>query len=175
MAIIVRRFAAHEWLLYRDLRLRALADSPDAFGSTFDREVARSDEEWRGRLSEGARSHRVLPLVAVSDEMPVGLAWSRLDDEEPDVAHLFQLWVAPEHRGKGIGSQLLEAVLAWAPSTGASVLRLGVTRGDSAAVRLYRRAGFVDAGEPQPLRPGSKLLSQPMHLTLKAASDDRSG
>jgi hypothetical protein len=30
----IRRFAAHEWQSYKNLRLRALADSPDAFGRT---------------------------------------------------------------------------------------------------------------------------------------------
>jgi hypothetical protein len=32
---------------------------------------------------------------------------------------------------------------------------------------LYRRAGFVVFGEPEPLRPGSKLLEQAMRLALK--------
>jgi len=49
------RFAPHEWRIYRDLRLRALADSPDAFGSTFERERDRPDAEWADRL---ARAHR---------------------------------------------------------------------------------------------------------------------
>jgi hypothetical protein len=31
----IRAFAPHEWRIYRDLRLRALSDSPDAFVRTF--------------------------------------------------------------------------------------------------------------------------------------------
>jgi ribosomal protein S18 acetylase RimI-like enzyme len=112
--------------------------------------------------------------VALVDDVPAGLAWGRMDREQPDVAHLFQVWVAPEHRGKGIGALLLDAVLAWARSTPARALRLSVSLSEPAAVRLYRRAGFVDAGEPQPLRPGSTLLSQPMRLVLKPGTRDRS-
>ena len=167
MATVLRRFAAHEWAAYRDLRLRALADSPDAFGSTFAREAVRSDDEWRERLATGAGSHRDLPLVAVVDDALAGLAWGRLDERQPDIAHLFQVWVAPEFRGRGIGRLLVDAVIAWARSVGARELRLGVTRGDTAAVRLYRRAGFVDDGIPQPLRPGSEMTSQPMRLTFE--------
>jgi hypothetical protein len=31
---------------------------------------------------------------------------------------------------------------------------------------MYRRAGFVPVGDPQPLRPGSELRSQSMQLRL---------
>lgn len=174
MATVLRRFAAHEWLTYRELRLRALADSPDAFGSTFAREAARSDDEWRDRLATGAGSHSDLPLVATVDDAPAGLAWGRLDDRQPDMAHLFQVWVAPEFRGRGVGRLLVDAVIAWARTAGARVLRLGVTCGDTAAVRLYRRAGFVDDGPPQPLRPGSEVKSQPMVFALEPGASDRS-
>jgi ribosomal protein S18 acetylase RimI-like enzyme len=167
MATVLRRFAADEWPAYRDLRLRALADSPDAFGSTFARESARSDDEWRERLATGARSPTDLPLVAVVDDALAGLAWGRLDERQPDIAHLFQVWVAPEFRGRGVGRLLVDAVIAWARTVGARALRLGVTCGDTAAVRLYRRAGFVDDGAPQPLRPGSDVKSQPMLLALE--------
>ena len=61
MAITVRRFAPHEWRVYRELRLRALADSPDAFGSTYEREAARTDAEWEDRLTTGATAHGQMP------------------------------------------------------------------------------------------------------------------
>jgi ribosomal protein S18 acetylase RimI-like enzyme len=174
MTIVVRRFAANEWATYRDLRLRALSDSPQAFSSILDRETTRSDDEWRDRLARAANSDRQLPLIALLDDAPVGLAWSRIDDREPDVAHLLQVWVAPEARGRGIGRQLVEAAVTWARNTGLRVLRLGVTRTDSSAVRLYVHAGFVDTGVPEPLRPGSPLLSQPMQLVLRASTGEAS-
>jgi hypothetical protein len=43
---MVRRLGANEWPLLRAVRLRALADAPYAFGSTFDSEAGRSDEWW---------------------------------------------------------------------------------------------------------------------------------
>jgi len=68
------------------------------------------------------------------------------------VAHLYQVWVAPGHRGRGIGRMLIEAVIAWARESGLRVLLLDVTAGNSAAVELYRQLGFVDDGDTQPLR-----------------------
>lgn len=163
---IIQRFAAHEWSSYRDLRLRALAESPDAFGSTFEVECARSESEWARRLEAGVHSRSDLPLVARVDSEAIGLAWARVDEIESKVVHLFQVWVTPENRRRGAGHMLLDATVRWAQELGAQVLALDVTCGDTAATRLYTRAGFRPSGDPQPLRPGSPLLKQPMRLTL---------
>ena len=163
----IRPFAPNEWTIYKDLRLRSLADSPDAFGRTLAEEREHLDAEWSSRLESGANSGLDLPLVAEVDDRPVGLAWGRIAESNPDVVHLHQVWVAPGHRGLGIGHALLETVIAWARAKNACYLALGVTLRDSPAMRLYRRSGFEPIGEPQPLRQGSKLLAQPMRLKLK--------
>jgi ribosomal protein S18 acetylase RimI-like enzyme len=107
-ALSVERLTAQEWRTYRDLRLRALADAPDAFGSTLAAERARPDAEWERQLAAAAPSPTDLPLVARVGPEAVGLAWARIQYAEPEVAHLFQVWVAPEHRGRGIGQLLLD-------------------------------------------------------------------
>lgn len=165
----IRTLAADDWRLYRDLRLRALADSPDAFGSTLAAEAGRPDAEWARRLASSADARVSLPLVAELGGELIGLAWGRIDAAAPDVAALYQMWVTPTHRGRGVGQKLLEAVIAWAMAQNVASLDLGVTCGDSPARRLYGRAGFKPLGEPGPLRQGSTLLAQRMRLTLKNA------
>lgn len=164
--VTIRRFTADEWRTYRELRLRALADSPDAFGSTLEREAAFTDSEWRNRLADGVSAPDAIPLVALVDDTPAALAWGRVAEHDAEVAHLYQVWVAPGHRGRGIGRMLIEAVIAWARESGLRVLLLDVTAGNSAAVELYRQLGFVNAGDTQPLRDGSALRRQPMQLVL---------
>jgi ribosomal protein S18 acetylase RimI-like enzyme len=163
----IRTFAPHEGETYRDLRLRALADSPGAFGTTLAEAQGRSDAEWSSRLASGPGTGWDLPLVAEVDGEPMGLAWGRIDRAHPDVANLYQMWVAPGCRRLGVGQMLLEAVIAWARARGARYLDLGVTWGNSPAMRLYVRAGFEPIGQRQPLRPGSQLLVQPMRLKLR--------
>lgn len=167
----VRRFASDEWRLYRALRLAALEESPDAFGSTIAHERDRADAEWASRLLSGATSARELPLVAEVDNEPSGLTWVRLEDDHGDVAHVYQMWVAPEKRGQGVGRALLDAAIAWARSVGARAVVLDVTIGNGEAAHLYQAAGFVATGSVKPLRPGSELRSQAMRLAL--ASDGR--
>lgn len=60
----IRRFASDEWRMYRDLRLRSLADSPDAFVTTLAQAQKRPEEEWSTQLATGAVSRSDLPLLA---------------------------------------------------------------------------------------------------------------
>ena len=165
-SLLVRPFAADEWPLYRELRLRALGDSPDAYGSVLHLEAALSDDEWSTRLARGVHSARELPLVALCDDDACGLAWVRLDDDGPESAHLYQMWVAGGHRRFGVGRALVDAAAAWARQMGAARLELDVTCDNVAAVRLYEGAGFVTYGNPRPLRPGSALEAQSMRREL---------
>ena len=71
----IRKFDHQEWPIYRDLRLRALGDAPDAFGSTLDQEEGRPGSEWARRLLEGSDPWN-LPLLAEVDSEPAGLAWA---------------------------------------------------------------------------------------------------
>src|SRR4029450_9812915 len=127
---------------YRDLRLRALADSPDAFGSTLALEQGQPDADWSARLRSGAESSTSLPLVAEIRAEAVGLAWARVDSTQPDVVYLYQMWVDPTARRSGVGRMLLDAAIAWATGANARFLRLSVTWGDTPAARLYAASGF---------------------------------
>ena len=164
----IRTFAGDEWAIYKDLRLAALAESPDAYGSTLAREAVRSDADWSSRLASGVNSSWDFPAVAEISGQPVGLAWGRIEESDPDVAFLYQVWVKPDYRRLGVGHLLLEAAITWASDKRADYLDLGVTCGDTPAMQLYARAGFEPVGRPQPLRPGSELLSQHLRLTLRS-------
>jgi ribosomal protein S18 acetylase RimI-like enzyme len=165
-SITFRTLEPHEWPTYREVRLRSLADSPDAFGSTLAEEQARPADAWAARLSAAAVSGRDYPLIAELAGAVVGLVWARVDGTSAAVVKIFQVWVAPECRGRGIAATLMRKAIKWAQCRNAQVVQLGVTRGDTSAVRLYLREGFREVGSPEPLRPGSPLLSQPMQLTI---------
>jgi ribosomal protein S18 acetylase RimI-like enzyme len=173
--IRIRRFAPHEWPAYRQLRLRSLADAPDAFGSTLAAEEAWAHELWMARLMAAGVSGRDCPLVAESteaanasgpDSAMLGLVWAKCDAEDAGIVNLFQMWVAPEARGRGVALALLDAAVAWAREIGARTVRLGVVCSNDAAVQLYTRTGFRKVGEPEPIRPGSARLEQTMQLAL---------
>jgi len=69
------------------------------------------------------------------------------------VALLDELYVAPEVRGRGLGSALLAAAEALTRQRGGELLEINVDGGDTGARRFYERHGYVNSepGEDQPL------------------------
>ena len=169
-AIRIRRFTPREWPAYRALRLRSLADAPNAFGSSLALEESWAQELWMARLMAADVSGRDCPLVAESsgpDGAMLGLLWAKCDTTDASIVNLFQMWVAPEARGRGAASALVDEAVSWARSIGARLVRLGVVVDNRDAIRLYERKGFRNDGEPEPIRPGSAVLEQTMLLALR--------
>ena len=153
--IEVRAASPDEWRSVRDLRLRALEDSPSAFGSTLERERAYAKREWLQWISGWERAVNRL-LVAIDERTWIGMAvGSRADDDER--VHLYAMWVDPGSRRTGVGRRLVEAVLEWAEAEGATEIELGATAINRDAVVFYERLGFADSGERHALRDGSPL------------------
>jgi ribosomal protein S18 acetylase RimI-like enzyme len=124
----------------RDLRIQALTDAPDAFGSTLERELARTAEDWRRWLSPGATF--ILEIAG----QPRGLVAVRRDDDVPGMVHLMAMWVHPDARGSGGADALVDEVAAWARADGADVIQLRVIDSNRLAQRFYERNGFRSTG-----------------------------
>lgn len=164
-SLTIRTFRPDEWPTYREVRLRSLADSPDAYGSTLASEEARSPDDWKARLAAAAESGKDYPLVAELAGKAAGLLWAKVDSSDPAVVNIFQVWVAPESRGHGVAASLVREAINWAKSKNARVVQLGVTTGDTAARRLYIREGFRDFGTPEQ-RKGSTLFEKAMRFMI---------
>jgi ribosomal protein S18 acetylase RimI-like enzyme len=154
-----------DWPRLREIRLRALADAPDAFGSTLERERGYDEGEWLGWIrgwNDATTNHVV---VATEAERWVGLAVGShaVGDR---VAHVYAMWVEPAARGRGLGRELVESVAAWALERGADELELGVTDGNAGASALYRATGFTDTGVVEPLREGSPLTLRVLRRSI---------
>ncbi len=153
--LAIRQPRPDEWRTWRDLRLRALADAPDAFGETLAEARARDDEGWRALA---APRPDVAQLLAERGGVPAGMAVAVIDPDDPVRANLYAMWVAPEARGGGAGRALVEAALRWTRSRAALELSLRVTERNEAARALYAGCGFRETGERAPLRehPGAE-------------------
>ena len=86
-------------------------------------------------------------LVARLEGFAVGLL-DFVGETIAEEAHAgtFGLSVDREHRGQGIGTALLEALVAWAPAHGISRLQAWAWVNNPQAIALYERLGFEREG-----------------------------
>jgi GNAT superfamily N-acetyltransferase len=147
----IRRIQSDEGHALRAIRLAALEESPFAFGSSYESELERTDEEWRARARWGAEGVDRVTFFALVNDQTVGLVGGFRPEADGSVVELVSMWTSPDARGAGVGHALVGAVLEWARSVSATTVRLWVTRGNAPAQRLYESLGFHETGESQPL------------------------
>lgn len=154
VGVNVRQLKTTEWSLWRDLRLRAVRDSPDAFRATLDEELARQNSDWADIIRATVEHPRGTLLVAEVQNEPIGMIFGRIDAMET-CAEVGAMWVNPTARGAGAGGALLDAAISWAADYGVSRLELWVTDGNAAAGALYSSRGLSRTGATEFLREGS--------------------
>lgn len=152
----IRRIGVDEWRAYRALRLEALRGEPTAFGELYDEAAPRPEQFWRDRVAASAEGGSAATYVAVDPAgrfvgMAVGVP------EPRDTVQVVGVYVAPEHRGRGVAGPLVGAVVRWATERAARV-HLYVTDGNDRAAAFYRRIGFVPTGVTVPYRPDPSIL-----------------
>jgi ribosomal protein S18 acetylase RimI-like enzyme len=148
-AIHVRRIRADEGAQLKALRLRALAEEPEAFGESVADAEMRDEAAYVARAraaSDGDRRAWFLAELApetgsAAEHVAVGLAMGRR--RPPDTCMVFSVWVAGTARGRGVGRALVDAIAGWARSWAATTLVLWVYRSNESAIRFYERLGFM--------------------------------
>lgn len=105
-----------------------------------------SESLWR--YVSGWGRHGDSAVIALEDGMPVGAAWFRLfSSDEPGFGFLdaqtpeVSVAVVPSRRGRGIGSELLDALVGWAREQGYEGLSLSVAE-DTPAMHVFEKHGF---------------------------------
>jgi len=144
---MIRRVEPDDWQRLRDVRLRALATDPDAFLETHENAAQFPEERWRERATptdDGAS-------FVVDNDGRFDALVSCFVAGDPDTVFLVAMWVAPELRGTGAASALVERVTAWARSRDAVRVCLTVEADNLRAARLYEKCGFVETTTPPPL------------------------
>ena len=162
----IRRLEPHEVALHRDIRLCALRDAPEAFEETAAQAEARPPSYWE-ELTRGVTEpgRHVMFLACVGDAVE-GSIYGLRDAERTDTGRVGGTWVAPAHRRQGAGKALLQAVISWAEGEGFRRVRLWAPAASTAALALYRGAGFSATGRRRGLPKNVALEIVELECTL---------
>lgn len=162
--MIIRRATEADWPALRAIRLQALRDAPLAFASTYEREVAFTDDVWRSRTTTSAL---FLALDDDSDDdSVVGTATGFVDETEPTAVKLVAMFVVPEARGRGCAGLLVDEVVAEARRRGFSRVVLDVVETNTAALTAYLRYGFRATGVTSMLPHAPELIEIEMDYPI---------
>ncbi|HSN02459.1 MAG TPA: GNAT family N-acetyltransferase [Acidimicrobiales bacterium] len=160
MSLRVRRAGEVDAEALRSIRLEALADSPGAYGTTYDDVVGWDLERWADLLTTNAY------FLGEVDGCVRGMAQGGVHDDFPGQTWLFGMFVGADARASGLADALVDAVSAWARQGGAHELHLAVALEMSRAISFYRRRGFVEVGEVRYMKRDPSRQIQTMACRL---------
>ena len=144
--IVIERITPQTALVFKDVRMRALLDSPTAFSSNYAKESQLPDEEWMKR-SVRWTSDGSVGFLAFDGDRGCGMVFSFAEEQDARRAQVVSMWVASEVRQGGVGRRLIEAVMEWARSREMREVKLMVTSVNRGAIAFYERIRFQDDGQ----------------------------
>lgn len=141
---ILKESDAH---IYQELRLNALKMNPEAFGSTYEREVEFSLEMVMERIKP-TKDKYIVGAFDHSGSLVGMVAFIRENDlKNRHKGNVFGMYIAPGSRGQGLGKALMKELISRAKNCdGLEQIKLTVVSDNDHAKNLYKSLGFVVYG-----------------------------
>jgi RimJ/RimL family protein N-acetyltransferase len=155
----IRRLTRDDVDAYRAVRLEALTNHPESYGTSPEAFSARSDKTLIAQLT----NLTYFGVIADNGEL-AGIAAFTIDDGERERHRgwVMQVYVKPVMRGTGAALAMLKAVAEHARGQ-VIQLHLMVGAHNAPAIRLYEKAGFTTYGtDPRCLLVNGRYIDEHM-------------
>ena len=137
----IRKLGPQDAETYFNIRLEALFNNPEAFGSSYEEEKKQSADKYKERFQDTAS----YTFGAFGDSKLVGVI-TLMTETRMKLRHrttIFAMYVTPEMRGKGVAKSLMnEAINKAMTLEGIEQIYLTVVSSNVAAKKLYTSLGF---------------------------------
>ncbi len=159
--IIIRQGQESDAQAYRELRLEALHNHPEAFSADFAIYDKQPMTYWTERL-HSLEDERMIYFADCNDSL-VGTCGIYRGDS-PKTKHsgtIVGVYVKSEWRGLRIADEMIAACIVWARLHKIRIVKLGVNTANTSAIRCYTRCGFTTYGtEPQAIYANSRMYDE---------------
>jgi GNAT superfamily N-acetyltransferase len=146
-----------DWMTLRDVRLRALTDSPECFAATLTEESGFDEAAWRLHARDDDW------CVATAAGTPIGIMGVASVQRHECDCWLHGCWVDPRFRKQGVTRRMVAWLDDLSRRRGWLRQGLGVWPENSDAIAAWERLGYIATGTPLPSsrRPGQ------LHLVMR--------
>ena len=163
--MLIRKLTVDDLEAVWMLRLRALQDNPEAFGSTYQEAFTRG-KAWMLQRLQGQEDETF--YLGAFDEALFGMVafYREEGTKNRHKGYVVSMYVQPEKRGLGAGKALVQELIARVKQLeGLEQLLLAVVTTNTTAYQLYRSLGFEVYGtEPKALKFGEQYWDE--HLMV---------
>jgi RimJ/RimL family protein N-acetyltransferase len=174
-AVNIRPTQADDVTAFRDLRLEALRNHPEAFGADYAEQSTRPITAWEERVRRGAGSDLGITYVAEVDGALVAMV-GIFREASAKVRHNGTIWgvyVRPAWRGAGLADRLIDACIDWAHQQRLRVARLAVATTNAPAIKCYLRCGFAVYGvDPEVIYHNGEYYDELLMMRRLPAAPD---
>ncbi len=166
--VVVRPLAEHELPQWWEMRLRALKEHPDAFGSDYEASRKRGHGYLTDLYFNPAQPANILLVAAREDGSLLSTAGVyRETGKRSHIARVISVYTRPDARGHGLSRRVIDAAIAHCRSIpGLHQVHISVNADNTVALHVYESAGFVAWGrEPRALALPGQFFDE-IHLAL---------
>jgi RimJ/RimL family protein N-acetyltransferase len=164
VAVDIRRLIETDAGAWQRIRMKMLRDHPANFGMTSEEEAAIPLEliERRFRQDKGSKERFILGAFDGGELVGVVGFDRQPGEKRRHIGVMWGIYVDQDHRGRGLGKQLIDRVLDEARSTpGLSHIRVTTNANNEDAKTLYSSCGFTSWGvEPKALNINDELIAE---------------
>ncbi|WP_144156193.1 GNAT family N-acetyltransferase [Paraburkholderia sp. BCC1885] len=146
-SLTVRRIAADQGAVLRELRTASLREAPYAFGETLEDALSADAATFDVAAADRAISASATSFILYTEGHPAGLIEAHFEYTLARRAFVGELWVAPAVRHLRGGELLVNTASDWLAGAGAAEIYAWVADANRNAMRFYERLGFGPTGE----------------------------
>ena len=162
----IRLLEESDAIEYRELRLEALQNNPEAFATTYEDEIKKTFEDYRNRLSR----KDFWTFGAFDNNQLIGVV-TLIREQGHKLRHrtsIVAMYVTSEGRRKGTGKSLMLLAIQHAKQMeGIEQIYLSVVTTNTAAIRLYQSLGFEVFGtEKRAMKSSDATYWDEYHMVL---------